>query len=429
MEARIDIGSLRPAQRTTEGFVIADAFISRSGVFEYEYIDADGHFAIRREWRPPGEVFAKESLDSFAMKPLTNNHPPVQVNADNANKYTAGWLDSTVGRDDDHVRTKICFADSEAIAAMEDGKLQLSCGYTCDVTMEPGVTPDGIAYDAVQKNIRGNHVALVWMGRAGDTVRTRLDNAFRQDHAVTARAAMVSATPVTRADSRTSSPPPPKTVSPKRIPMTTQNNDELNLRLETLTKELGLAKQRADASDSKLAGEIARADRAEGALSAARERIGELEKNQTDQAHIDGLNGTIRRLTGQIATLDRQVADAADPKKLDEKVRSRVSLEKSADQVLSLLGHKMVFDGIPDKEIMLAVCDRLGTPVDPAKSDDYIRAKYDERITGFKISTEEFGQLQIARDPNPGQRADAQSEHAKMVQRQRDAWKNPQQPQ
>jgi hypothetical protein len=66
--------------------------------------------------------------------------------------------------------------DSDAIAALEAGRSELSCGYTADVVIEPG-TWQGQRYDAKQTNIRGNHVALVDAGRAGPTCSIRMDAA------------------------------------------------------------------------------------------------------------------------------------------------------------------------------------------------------------------------------------------------------------
>lgn len=55
---------------------------------------------------------------------------------------------------------------------------ECSCGYHCDLDPTPGVTPGGERFDAIQKNIRYNHLALGpgggW-GRGGSTVRLRLD--------------------------------------------------------------------------------------------------------------------------------------------------------------------------------------------------------------------------------------------------------------
>ncbi|MGL5431928.1 MAG: DUF2213 domain-containing protein, partial [Plesiomonas shigelloides] len=54
---------------------------------------------------------------------------------------------------------------------IESGKCELSAGYTAKYDFTPGVTADGEAYDAVQRDIRINHVALVPRARAGRQAR------------------------------------------------------------------------------------------------------------------------------------------------------------------------------------------------------------------------------------------------------------------
>ena len=59
---------------------------------------------------------------------------------------------------------------AEDIAAVESGKkCELSCAYYYDPDMKPGEY-QGLRYDGVMRNIRGNHVALVEAGRAGPDV-------------------------------------------------------------------------------------------------------------------------------------------------------------------------------------------------------------------------------------------------------------------
>src|SRR5688572_1127688 len=50
-------------------------------------------------------------------------------------------------------------------------------GYLADVVHEPGVTPSGEHFDAVQRGIKFNHLALLPLGgaRAGSGARLRLD--------------------------------------------------------------------------------------------------------------------------------------------------------------------------------------------------------------------------------------------------------------
>lgn len=60
--------------------------------------------------------------------------------------------------------------DAVAIAGIDsDEQRELSSAYRYEADMTPGVF-EGVAYDGVMRNIRGNHVALVERGRAGPDV-------------------------------------------------------------------------------------------------------------------------------------------------------------------------------------------------------------------------------------------------------------------
>jgi hypothetical protein len=61
--------------------------------------------------------------------------------------------------------------DKATVDAVDAGKRELSNGYRSTIDFTPGITPSGERYDAVQKEIRGNHVAVVAKGRAGPECR------------------------------------------------------------------------------------------------------------------------------------------------------------------------------------------------------------------------------------------------------------------
>lgn len=156
--------------RLPNGFVRAEGYLTRAGIFVYR--DAKGNTV--RELRPPEEVMHPDALASFALVPVTNEHPPEALTADNAKQYAVGSVSESVAPEGDKVRATLMITDADAIAALDAGRSELSCGYTADVVIEPG-TWEGQRYDAKQTNIRGNHVALVDAGRAGPTCSIRMD--------------------------------------------------------------------------------------------------------------------------------------------------------------------------------------------------------------------------------------------------------------
>jgi len=169
---RLDLGELRPATRREDGTLRVQAHITRCGVFNY--LNPDG--SVRRELRLPEDVFDTAALSSFNGVPVTDDHPPEMLDAHNARKYAVGALMGTPIRDDDHVRGDLAIYDGDVVGKLPN-KNQVSAGYTCDLEEVPGVHPTYGHYDAIQRNIRGNHIAIVDTARAGNSARIRLDAA------------------------------------------------------------------------------------------------------------------------------------------------------------------------------------------------------------------------------------------------------------
>jgi hypothetical protein len=174
---RQDRGTISKAERTTSGALRCDAAVTRSAVFVYR--DSSGREV--REWRPPEEVFKADSLVTLRDAPVTYQHPPGAVTPENVDKYGVGHISGDARQEGTHVSATVVVQARRALAKVEKGERELSCGYTCDIDPTPGVTPDtGERFDQVQRNIVYNHVAIVTRGRAGSSVALRLDSAGNQ---------------------------------------------------------------------------------------------------------------------------------------------------------------------------------------------------------------------------------------------------------
>lgn len=156
---------------TAEGFLEGYAVATRTGVFSYRR--ADG--SIQRELRTDEEVFNQDAIDSFKMKPITNNHPEDMVNIDNASELSVGMTGQDIKKIDNYLAPFIKITDKQAVQDAKSGKRGLSFGYKVNLVKKDGIFK-GERYDYVQTNIRGNHLALVYQGRAGDNARLRLDS-------------------------------------------------------------------------------------------------------------------------------------------------------------------------------------------------------------------------------------------------------------
>lgn len=155
------------------------ATIARTGV--QTYTDSRGNTI--REYRPPESVFAPDSLATLGSIPVTVGHPPQGVTPSNHRQVSVGHVsDAPPARRADGpvewVDAMVIVSDGEALRKVDAGDLtEVSMGYLADVVPERGVAPDGQHYDAIQKNIRFNHLALLQDGhaRAGSGARLRLD--------------------------------------------------------------------------------------------------------------------------------------------------------------------------------------------------------------------------------------------------------------
>ncbi|MAX61561.1 MAG: hypothetical protein CMK46_06995 [Porticoccus sp.] len=157
-------------RRTVDGYLVADVRAARTGIQEYAGRELGRpDMPVVRVYRPEGEVFARDSLASYAHKPATNDHPAAFVTADTWKKDSIGQIGDDIVRDGDHVRVPLILMDAGAISDYEKGKRELSMGYLAEIVFDSGESPEGETYDAVQRDIRINHIALVSKGRAGST--------------------------------------------------------------------------------------------------------------------------------------------------------------------------------------------------------------------------------------------------------------------
>jgi uncharacterized protein len=161
---------------TEDGYLIAPSNIARTGVQEYRAyelgLDADGMDPMKviRLHRPPEEVFDAASMASFEGKPVTLGHPDEPVTSENWSGLAMGEV-IKIQRAGDMLTGKVIIKARSAIDAVEAGTVELSNGYSFKLDMTSGRTPDGEAYDGIQRKIKGNHVALVDAARCGSACR------------------------------------------------------------------------------------------------------------------------------------------------------------------------------------------------------------------------------------------------------------------
>lgn len=320
-------------RRTADGYLVADAFVARTGIQTYlgEELGRPDLLNVRL-YRPPEEVFSDATLRSFAHRPMTNDHPPEQVNAQNWKKYAVGQTGDEVVHDKNRVRVPLVLMDQDAIADYEGGKRELSQGYSSEIDWTDGVTTEGEPYDAVQRNIRNNHLALVKYGRAGSQFRI--------------------------GDGRTPGAPDP---SAHPQPQENHMSDKTILvdGLSVVTNDAGAQ------AISKLQAQLKDAQTAAGTADAAH------------QTTIAAKDAAIAKVEAERDDLKAKVLSDAD---LDKRVQERGDLIGKAKAV-----HDADYSGKTDAEVRkIAVVAKLGDAAVAGKPDAYIEARFDILADGAK---------------------------------------------
>lgn len=178
---------------TNEGYLKAPAQIARTGVQEYFASElgldkSRGYDANKlvRLLRPSEEVGASDTIRSFDGQAMAVGHPPKGINASNWRTVAVGDF-ANVKMAGDYMLADVTVRDAAAVAKVQAGTSQLSCGYDFDLDLTPGTTGDGQAYDGVQRNIRGNHLSIVDRARGGLGCRIG-DGKMREDDSAPAPA-------------------------------------------------------------------------------------------------------------------------------------------------------------------------------------------------------------------------------------------------
>ena len=173
--------------RQPEGYLLClNVPVARTGTQEYmpgelgltgnEQLSVSAESGLIPVYRPEEEVFAPETMASFEGMPVTNDHPPDGVDVSNIRALQKGHAHNVrrgSGEESDLLLADLIITDPALITAiLEEGKREISCGYTYELCMENG--------QYIQRKIRGNHVAVVDAGRAGSRVSIKDQKPFTE---------------------------------------------------------------------------------------------------------------------------------------------------------------------------------------------------------------------------------------------------------
>ena len=160
-------------------WLIKDNPITKAGVFPYlgkqisPELEPDKIYQV---YRPAEEI--RKAADTFKLVPLVDNHTMIGKDFTPAEeKGVHGVLGEEIKEKDGVLYADVKIFSESLKNLIQNGKKELSLGYFCEYDLTPGEY-HGVHYDAVQRSLRGNHIALVDNGRMGHDVRVMDSMAF-----------------------------------------------------------------------------------------------------------------------------------------------------------------------------------------------------------------------------------------------------------
>ena len=339
---RYDVAPIEKYELTPEGYLRCWSTIARTGV--QMYTDSDG--SIRREYRPDTEVASPESLASFAGKAITLEHPPVLLDSANTKDYQIGFSGTEVVYDNGFVRAVMTITDKDAIERIMRGDVkEVSAGYRVNYEANAGVTDSGENYDGIQKEISGNHIAVVRRGRAGPQVKLHLDRLDAAD---------------------------PSLITPLEEPSMTAKVNFDGAEFEvTESVALAITKEREDAKMS-YEDMKKKCDELQAAADSMKADMASMEEEM--KAKQDSAEGRADALSEENAALKSDL-EAAKQINVDSLVEERIAL---IDKARPSLDSAFDFAGKSVREIMEASIKAVRGDADLSdRSDDYVTAMFD----------------------------------------------------
>jgi len=389
---RFDIHRIDQIRLTPEGFLETSVRATRMGVLTYKGADGKPF----RELRLPDEVFNPDSMKTLAMKPVTNDHPYELVNADNIKEYQIGYTGENVTRTDNFLDIgRVVITDKDTIKDIEKGKQEVSCGYSLELDFLQGywdgneVNQDGRGepFDAIQRNIVYNHLAVVDRGRAGSQVRLRLDSEHNQVQEEEAEMPKISI------DGKTF-----------------DCSQELAEAFGGFEKKI--AKDQADAD------------------AAVKEAM---KQAKVARDNADQKDSEIEKLKGNNDALNSEIKEAKDPEKFNARVRERMHLVSTATAMIDAKDEKELqrIDGLSDMEIMKEVIKKQNDSISfDGKSDDYIRGQFEivsQRYNDTNTDGKEIGEKIVngRQDAAGDGEINAAKAREDALKKDKEAWKQP----
>jgi hypothetical protein len=278
-------------EKTEDGFLRCKARVLAERIMEYgrdeiedmpENIPGDKFkmFVSRDEMARPESI---RSLEGASI--VAGQH--TWLNPDNISLYSMGHVAGAPRlTDDGYLEVDLMVTNPEAIKAIEGKEIgEISGAYRCEAFFEPGQFDDDI-YDAIQKDLDWNHIAVIpsGHGRAGADIRI-----FNKK-------------------------------DKEKVKMT-EEKKLIRVKLKNTGRYINV--------EEEIAGEL---ENEETAVSKSFEEVvNELTEKKTE---AEALQATIDELQGQIAAFQKQLDDLLDDGRVEEAAQEMVEEQGEAEEIL-----------------------------------------------------------------------------------------------
>lgn len=330
--------------------------ISKVGVFQYTggQIGHDDRDRIFNVYRPESELSNPETINSFKLVPFVDDHAMLGSEDDGLtpaeNKGVQGVIGEDVYYEAPYLRGNLrIFSESVKNLIGSGSKVELSPGYRCRYEFTSG-TFNGEHYDAIQRDLRGNHLALVDEGRTGPDVKVLDSMRFTLDSNDLKEAFM--------ADEKTP-------VEAKATDFDDTQMAQLKEILRTLLEEMGLKPGASDEDPAKKPDDKAKDEEPE-AEAKADESAGETASEAKESAAE-----AVEAITEVVARVDELEAKAEG---MDAKIFARMAdRDAMAQKVSGFIGS---FDSarMTVEQVAKYACDKLGLKVAKGQEQTAVNA-------------------------------------------------------
>lgn len=342
---------------TDEGFLTVPVYATKAEVFEY----TDDLGKKIRMLRPEEEVLAPASVATLGNKPGTDQHPPVaNVNANTIGEYVRAATGPTPVVEGGRIKTMVTVFDAALVKKIQNGAKEVSCGYRAAVDRTPGVHPTFGPYDAIQRNIRYNHLALgleSGEGRAGSDVRVLMDSTLIKIPSSGAHMAKVK-------------------LGEKNYDLPDDVADAFTKHMDSVATDM----QTKDAAMAKYKGDC----EAKDAELEKFKKAADSEKKDAKK-EVEAKDAKIATLQGTVDELNRQAKEFKDSKltskQLAELLKSRLQLVAVAKEFMdSKVNEMLEKEELELMKLTLIASDKDVVLNDSFKADDlaYIRGRFDQ---------------------------------------------------